>query len=501
LPVTLKFIATFRLFLKFCFIESGMNFIFTSSPQPDQLLEWIKAIGPIVGAIIAIVGVCLTIWFSLRKGDVDARYDYAAKVLDLRLRQIGDFYGPLRLHLEQSRILYKKLLWSLERLAKTDPAATISLDGFRLLDHTYLILNDPKFAEVQPLVQSILNIGDEMSAIMAQNTGLVEGGITETLIEYRAHLQMLKASAKQKPSGDSSEGWQKFGYYPRILNREISEGYKEVLRHLEVYQQAGDEIIWKLLGRMPDSRREAFHDMLENLSYYEKNADAYAAKFDGFDLGELRAHFTEAVKKDAPKRESIYGNTAPKLLEAGCGTGRDAAAFIADGFVVTAFDVSPAMVRKCSRRIRELKKNPNSQIAERATSSVCDEKTFDEVRYRNEFDAVWASASLLHIPKKDLFDTIQRLVQSLKPDGVLFMSFKYGIGEAEFDSRHYSYFRRKELRIILDNIPNATILEMWLTDQKGEKLPPFGALMAALRLSAKRKSGCWVNVIVKKNLR
>ncbi|MEJ0091334.1 MAG: class I SAM-dependent methyltransferase [Limisphaerales bacterium] len=485
-----------------------MYFILSTSlpsTPPDQTLEWVKALGPavatLIAALFAVLGVCLTIWFSLRKGAVEARYTYAAKVLDLRLRQIGDFYAPLRMHLEQSRILYKKLLWSLDRLGKTNPDARIPLDGFRLLDHTYLILNDSKFCDVKPLVQSILDIGDKMSSIIAKHAGLIEGGMTETVIEYRAHLQMLKSSAIQKPPDGASEGWQKFGYYPRILNREVSDGYKEVLRHLEVYQEAGDEIIWKLLGRMHDSRREAFRNMLDNLSYYERNADAYAAKFDNFDLNDLRADFKIAVQKDAHAREALYGLGSPKLLEAGCGTGRDAAAFISDGFEVTAFDVSPAMVRKCNRRIRELKSSTDPQISDRAAKSSCDEKTFDEVRYRNEFDSVWASASLLHLPKRDLPDAVQRLVQSLKPDGVMFLSFKYGIGESEFDSRHYSYFRRRELETILLRIPGVFITDIWLTNRNGKRLSISAAFMEALSLAAQRKSGCWLNVLVKKTLR
>lgn len=478
-----------------------MLYLFAFITLPDQTLEWVKALAPIIGSFIAVAGVCLTIWFSLRKGDVEARYEYAGKVLDLRLKQIGEFYGPLRLHLEQSRALYKKLLWSLERLNKTDPTSAISLDGFRLLDHSYSILNNSKYAEIKPLVHSILKIGDEMGDLIAKNAGLIEGGITDTLIEYRAHLQMLKASAIQKPSSETGEGWHEFGYYPRTLNREISEGYKEVLRHLEVYQQAGDAVIWKLLGRLPDSRREAFQEMIENLSYYEKNADAYAAKFDGFDLSLLRSRFINAVNKDASKRALIYGSKPPTLLEAGCGTGRDTAAFIVAGFIVTAFDLSPAMVRRCNRRIRELKKSLDEQIARRASSSVCDEKAFDEVRYRNEFDAVWASASLLHIPKRDLPNAMQRLVQSIKRDGVMFMSFKYGIGEAEYDSRHYSYFRRRELKNILNKIAHTTIVDMWLTDHNGQPLSRLGTLEAALQLTNERKSRCWINVIIKKSLR
>lgn len=467
----------------------------------SYLLEWVKALGPVVGAIIAVVGVCLTIWFSIRKGRVDARYDYAVKALDLRLHQLSDFYAPLRLHIEQSRILYKKLLWSLERLGKSNSEARIDLDGFRLLDHVYTILQDDKFVEVRPLVQSILEIGDSIGEIIAKNAGLAEGGITNTFIEYRAHREMLKAAATQPPTQNDNAGWQQFGYYPRMLNREITEGYKEVLRHFEVFQEAGDEIVWTLLGRLPESRRKAFRELLDNLTYYERNVDAYAAKYDGFDLSELRSLLQKAVTEVPSDQNSVPNGLVKKLLDVGCGTGRDTAAFIRSGFEVTAFDISPAMVRRCRRRIRELKSSADTEEASRANKSICEELAFDELRYRNEFDAVWASAALLHVSKREFPVILQSLVQSLKPHGVLFMSFKYGMGEAEFDSRHYSYFRRGELQKIVKNIPHANIRDIWLTNSMGVRLSRPSSLLASLRIAFKQSSNSWVNVLVTKSLR
>lgn len=466
----------------------------TVSEPASAALEWVKALAPIIGSLIAVFGVCLTILYTSKKSRQDARYDYAAKALDLRLRQLNDFYAPLRLQLEQSRVLYDKLLWSLERLGKRNPDALIQLDGFRLLDHAYDILNRHEYIEVRPLVQSILKIGDQMSAVIAANAGLVEGGITTTLIEYRAHLEMLKAAAAQPPLPEDAEGWQEFGYYPRILNREVTEGYKEVLRHFEVFQEAGDDIVWTLLGRVPESRRKSFRQLIENLTYYERNVKAYAKKFDPFDLSELRDTLKAALPVNTPDGNS----EPPRLLDAGCGTGRDAVGFISSGFEVFAFDISPAMVRLCKRKIRKLNESQKVEVGTSVSKSSCVEMSFDEVRFRNEFDAVWASASLLHVPKKEFVPVVQKLIQSLKLQGVIFMSFKYGVGEAEFDSRHYSYFRRSELHRLLSDIPNTSILKIWLTDAAGKSVSSCRAAAASWKLAISHKSQLWVNVLVRK---
>ena len=466
-----------------------------------MLLEWTKAAGPIIAASIATLGVCATIWWNMRKGKEDARFAYAGKALDLRLRQLTEFYAPLRLHIEQSRILYEKLKLSLKQLGEANPALRIPLDGFRLLDHTHKILNDSQYGAIRPIVQAILDIGDEISLLISKNAALAEGGLTQTLITYRAHLLMLKMSALQPPSIATASGNAEPAYYPRMLNREIAEGYKEVLRHFEVFQEAGDEIAWKLLGRIPESRRKAFRDLLANLQYYESNVEVYAARFDGFDLSELREHFTKRVNESLKPQSNGSVNAAPLLLDAGCGTGRDTAAFIQSGFQVTAFDISPAMVRLCNRRIRGEQKSGIAEVAARANQSACLELSFDELNYRNHFDCIWASASLLHVPKAEFSKTVQRLVQALKPRGILFMSFKYGNGEAEFDSRHYSYFTPSDLRAFLANVQHARVGEVWMSDKNGKRISKLRAWWKSSGHREGESTGLWVNVLVEKQLR
>lgn len=467
--------------------------------QSAPALELWKTFGPIIAAVLTVLGVALTCYITLRKSRKDALFTYAAKALDLRVRQLNEFYAPLRLHLEQSRILYKKLQWSLEKLGKQNAAAKIDLNGFRLLDHAYALLNEAQYEDVKPIVSSILDLGDKISELISKNAGLVEGGLTPTFIEYRAHLELLKSAAKQKPFGTASEGWQEFQYYPRLLNREVMEGYKEVLRHFEVFQQASDRTVWKLLGKTPDSRRESLQQLLDNINYYERSFQSYVEKFDSFDMFAQRDALKRALIPNAAKStEPVSTPKTRKLLEAGCGTGRDAAAFISDGFEVTAFDISPAMVRLCNRRIRALKESGSEIERSAADQSRCEELAFDEIRYRNEFDAVWASASLLHLPKHEIRPTIERLVRALRLNGVLFMSFKHGRGEAIFDSRHYSYYRRSELSEIVRRIPNAQLHEIWLSDSKGKKLSWCRAALASWKLEFTGKPQMWVNVLIRK---
>lgn len=462
------------------------NLISSVAADSNLLIEWVKAIAPMVSACITIVGVILTVLWSVRKGRIDAKYQYATKMLEMRVRQLNEFYAPMRVQLEQSRALYDKLKWALKIIGEKNPEAKISLDGFRLLDHGYTILHDGKYSLAKPLVEGIVDIGKSISKLIVEKSGLIEGGMTATFTEYMAHFLMLEAALKT-PYAGGSDGWQEFGYYPRMLNREVAEGFKEVLRHFEVYQQAGDKVIWELLERIPKSRREAFKILMDNLHFYEANAEVYAQAFDSFDGSELQKPFIERLQKPANGR-------VRRILDAGCGSGRDTFTFINLGYAVRAFDVSPAMVRLCSRKIRELVSKGN----EAAKESVCGELTFDEVSERNKYDGVWASASLLHISKADLPEIVQRLVSALKPEGVIFMSFKYGHSEVQFDSRHFSSFTHRELVSLLRNNTSLGHWHLWLTGSNGERLSWCKSIGNHLKMFFGGTSNCWINVVAKR---
>ncbi|MCG8492289.1 MAG: class I SAM-dependent methyltransferase [Sneathiellales bacterium] len=71
---------------------------------------------------------------------------------------------------------------------------------------------------------------------------------------------------------------------------------------------------------------------------------------------------------------------------------------------------------------------------------------FDELNANQCYDAVWANASLLHVPRDALADILRLVRRSLKPGGFHFASYKGGDreGRDRFD-RYFNYLSREEL--------------------------------------------------------
>jgi SAM-dependent methyltransferase len=76
-----------------------------------------------------------------------------------------------------------------------------------------------------------------------------------------------------------------------------------------------------------------------SLDYYDKNADAFYERTIKADVSETRKKFLFYVKSPA------------KILDAGCGVGRDAKYFADIGYDVTAFDGSLEMAKRASKEL------------------------------------------------------------------------------------------------------------------------------------------------------
>ena len=102
------------------------------------------------------------------------------------------------------------------------------------------------------------------------------------------------------------------------------------------------------------------------------------------------------------------GNAAPqRLLDFGCGPGRDLVALSALGHQVTGLDGSPEFVR----------------MARENSGCVVLEQSFFALDLGEAcFDGVFANASLFHVPRGLLPRVLAELRQSLVPGGVLFCS-------------------------------------------------------------------------------
>ena len=125
-----------------------------------------------------------------------------------------------------------------------------------------------------------------------------------------------------------------------------------------------------------------------------------------------------------------------------CDYGRDSVAFK----TVTAMDASSEICKLSSEYLGQ----PTLH------------KTFQEIDFVETFDGIWVCASLLHVPSYELADAIDKLAVSLKKDGVLFESFKYGTFEGDCNRRNFFDLNEETAKAYF-NTSKLKIVKLWLT--------------------------------------
>src|SRR5829696_3675444 len=80
------------------------------------------------------------------------------------------------------------------------------------------------------------------------------------------------------------------------------------------------------------------------------------------------------------------------------------------------------------------------------------------------FDGIWASASLLQVPRADLPRVAVVFRRALKPGGVWYISFKHGTEEREKDGRRFTDMTDQTLQAVLSTIPGLCAIEVWISE-------------------------------------
>ena len=171
---------------------------------------------------------------------------------------------------------------------------------------------------------------------------------------------------------------------------------------------------------------------LDSIEYYNKHAGEYYQNTIDINLREYWDSFISLLPDGGC------------ILDLGCGSGRDSAYFISQGFDVTAMDGSAEMCQLASVHIGQ---------------EVLHLK-FSEMDFEEVFDGVWANASLLHVPRNDMEEILSKVIRSLKKDGLLYMSFHYGDGEAEKDGRCFTNYRVSTLKELIAKFKELELIEI-----------------------------------------
>lgn len=178
---------------------------------------------------------------------------------------------------------------------------------------------------------------------------------------------------------------------------------------------------------------------MNTLDYYNKNSEEYFNSTLNVDMTNTYKEFLKLVPEGG------------KILDLGCGSGRDSMNFMKLGYEVTAVDGS-----------KELAKKASALLGKEVIVS-----TFEELELKEKFHGIWACASLLHIKREDLKTVLNNLYNNLEDNGVFYMSFKYGEKEYVDDkNRYFNCFTDESIISFINENTKYNILGLYITEDK-----------------------------------
>ena len=193
----------------------------------------------------------------------------------------------------------------------------------------------------------------------------------------------------------------------------------------------------------------------KTIKYYNINAKRFYEDTVEIDLKDFYPKFLKHIPNNG------------KILDLGCGSGRDSLYFIKKGYLVTSIDGSKEMVKL------------SSQLTSQKTHLL----NIENIDFENEYDGIWAYASLLHIDESITKDVIGKLGKALKKDGVLYASYKYGKGTYKNGLRFFNNYNERDFKKLICEINGLDFLTYWITKD----------------LRPNRQDEKWLSVLMKRN--
>jgi SAM-dependent methyltransferase len=143
-------------------------------------------------------------------------------------------------------------------------------------------------------------------------------------------------------------------------------------------------------------RPDADDPVALSVAVYTEHADDYEA--------------THAPKMSAAVARFAASLPVPsRILDAGCGPGRDLARFVAYGHEARGVDLNPAFVERANVH---------------APTARGDLRDVGELLATEAFDGIWASASLVHLAESETVDVLGQFAGLVRPGGKFFACVK-----------------------------------------------------------------------------
>ena len=195
--------------------------------------------------------------------------------------------------------------------------------------------------------------------------------------------------------------------------------------------------------------------MNRTIQYYNTHAEEYFEKTSRVDMTEAYSRFLK------------YVPVGSRIMDLGCGSGRDVARFRDHGYDAYGLDASEEMVRLAQKKLGIPVEVGNIE------TWMADEP----------FNGIWCCASLLHLSDEQLMQFFTHLNNNLADQGAVFISVKQGIetGGDELD-RYQVNFTEDKISDLCRCCDGLAIEELWYSEDE-----------------LKRQSFKWLNAILKRH--
>ena len=178
--------------------------------------------------------------------------------------------------------------------------------------------------------------------------------------------------------------------------------------------------------------------MNDTIQYYDSHAKNYFDSTASVDFNDAYNRFLKYVPEHG------------RIIDIGCGGGRDVVAFVQRGFDVIGLDASETLAELAQ------KKNGIQVITADMAEWIADEP----------YDGIWCCASLLHLNDEGAHSFFENLRHNLRSGGAIYISVKSGI-ETGYDEkgRYMRNFTEAELRSLMEQAGIRIVCEWNTGDQ------------------------------------